>query len=199
MGLSLNLTNAVFTQVVTNANKFPRFATLTNMTESGNATSGYTYTEQSPGSFADGANLSLPAGVDGWMQYTLSAWTAGQNSLIGGFELAAGGSWYGDLMFSLYPNSSGTGWSLIEFGTGSGAINGTALVPANGDIVRIERIGTAVYAKVSSDGGTTFQTVHTFGTANAETLDLLPALSAHSGLPNGGAMFDTITMSPSAV
>lgn len=139
------------------------FAGLNGVSKSGDQSSGLTYTFSAEG-VAYNANMYLPASTDGWFQVTI-------NSLC---EFAIGFStsnaeqnfdvWQYSLnVYSGDYNAWGSGSDLTENGT-------QPADPANGHWVRVERSGSNVLLKVSTNSGGAWTTVHTFSSASSAVL-----------------------------
>jgi uncharacterized repeat protein (TIGR02059 family) len=136
-------------------------------TESGDSSTGYTYTRAGTGfTRCGGASKSLPASANGHIEATATD--------IGGADA------YPVLMVSetsaIVPFESskvaiytfGTSYRVVENGTADITPNvNTTLVGADGDRWRLVRSGSSWSAQVSQNGGTSYTTIHTFSTTTS--------------------------------
>ena len=152
-------------QIVRN---YLRLTTLTYMTEAANV-DGYDYLPASnignyySGNMATGRQAkSLPPSTDGFTAAQLNA--VGALGPIVSLSASATPTSFVDGALSIYQD---TGVSTTTYGilvgatnVGTGSRNGTPVVPAAGDIMRIRRTGSTLYAEVSKDNGETYTVIH---------------------------------------
>lgn len=176
---------ALASRAVTNqlgaVESFVRFSALTSVTESGDATAGYTYTSSAGFSTANaaGSDKSLQSGQDGYVRSTLLS--VGNVNLVG-LKTVNTSAVYNQFAYALYRGTS-TAYQTVTNNTGAGTVNGTSLVPTAGDWLRIRRAGTNIYGEVSRDSGATWTIVHTW--TSASTAQLYPGLNINTGLASG--------------
>jgi plastocyanin len=129
-----------------------------NLTESGDGVTGYNYV--GTGTFFNTygrADKTLPGSTNGWVQCVVGTVESPKTLCFGWTQGAAPttGS-YSTCRFGVYVNP-----------TTYGRLDGTSLIavartPIVGDIVRLEVSGTNILIRVSSNGGTSFDTIHTY-------------------------------------
>lgn len=119
---------------------YPRLAGLVQLTESGGNPYSYTGTGGSYSSTIGGSSeKSLPAGVDGWVTFKVTAPTEVIAGFAGQSALSVWGSW----RFGIYAQGGASGLpsSYRKIRNGTNSINAAGLAPAAGDILRISREG----------------------------------------------------------
>lgn len=154
-----------------------RFLTLSTTTEGGNGNDGFSYTFAGFGSTANGPSRSLPAAATGWVGCTLGTITA--HSAILGVVTAPGGviGWTA-ITYGIYGNSNtGRFTPIVAGAVGVANGNGTTLF-ATGDLMRLRRVGTDIFAEVSKTSGASWILVHTF--VGASTAELYPCIATVS-------------------
>jgi uncharacterized repeat protein (TIGR02059 family) len=141
-----------------------RLTSLTGVTETADSTLGYDYAPTSSGTAGFGQNVyaasgtALPASTDGYFGFIVGGLsTAGTTGApaCAGFKTSSGNGPYSSQLISLYGNSSG----YQQLG---GATAGTSAVPTVGDILRLRRAGTTVYAELSRNSGSSWSTLFTW-------------------------------------
>ena len=161
-----NACAAIVAHAVTNNVVAPNYVRLTTL-QAGMVEvvhgSGWDYYNSHAGS-ADNYGTSakkLAAGQDGWFAMTLPrADLLSLGDIYFAAEVNANPAWSdwtsgNSVAIGIYASQ------YIVFYQGSQFQSGAAQVPASGDIVRIRRAGTTVYAEVSHDSGVTWQTIGT--------------------------------------
>lgn len=147
------------------AGAYPRFTSLTGLTETG--TGPYTYIGTDAGTAANQqacANKTLgAAGVDGSLSFKLEQ-VAGNNFTFG---LQSTGPTYQPLA-NMVCTFTVTGGVYTIATTNSGTNAGANMAPAEGDIVRLSRVGTAIRAEVARAATpTTFVLIGSWPSINA--------------------------------
>lgn len=163
--------------------QFVRYTTLTNHTESGNGTTGWIYT--GTGSFNLGGcadpSLSIPSGQDGIVSVALPnkpGTTAVQFSLGTSAATMVGNTVQQcAINFESYTNAN----YRTQSPSGGTATSGTAM--AAGDVIRMRRVGSNVYAEVSKDSEATWTLLATF--TGITTAALYPLISAQNTVQMG--------------
>lgn len=134
---------------------FKRVTSRIGLTESG--TGPYTYSGIDSGTFGNQqavCDASLQTGVDGYLAVRMEQLTS--NNIIFGLQTSA--TYTGFANISIYVWQSSGKWA----GAGGGTA-GATVAPATGDIVRLRRAGSSVYAEVARAATPTdFTIVHTW-------------------------------------
>lgn len=177
-------------QIVTNslpgASTVMRLTVLTGITETGDA-NGWTYNGSSTGDAYGGAasgasDKYLPSGQDGWIQYTLPADYVNTN---GGpflaFKATRTTGSYTTAACGVYIDAASDAFRFAVGAAGGQTPNGAIVTPAANMLVRMERTGGQAFAKVSSNGGSSWTTLHTF---TAPAGDMYAALLFATGNAN---------------
>jgi len=168
---------------------FLDFATNSaSVTETANG-SGFNYAFSSLAGgqfFSHTSNLKLPASTDGYVQAVLS--NVIEAFPIIGFSTTNNTTVFASSAFCLY-RAQLNAYAVVQNGAVIAAIN-TPRNYVNNDILRVRRAGATFFAEVSSDGGTTFTTVHTFAaTSSAELFPVLLFQPQQSNVLTGSATF----------
>ncbi|MEI6317422.1 MAG: SwmB domain-containing protein [Pseudomonadota bacterium] len=158
---SANIAASLTSQAVTlNFEGFLRFGTLTTYVESGNGTTGYTYTTGSTGTGL--ATVSLPPSTDGWVSMDMEA--AGNREQILGFKLANSANAYNgaDPYITLCYVSGGD--QLTRGTDGGGITTFLAFGAAAGKRVRLRRVGSTgdILLETTIDSGSNWTTQYTW-------------------------------------
>lgn len=122
--------------------QFVRFSSLTNMTESGNATDGYSYTTTTTSNqIAKSPNLSMAA--DGYLEATVQTTGSSAAWLIGLDTNAAAVTVYTGIDYAIYPRSTGFYQAFVS---GANAVHtgSTTVAITAGDRMRLTRSGTTI-------------------------------------------------------
>lgn len=137
-----------------------RASGLAYLTESGNDTTGWSYTTQSGAQYSNTQSIvdkALPAGGDGYVEFTIGHVPANTSGIGIGYRVNStvpGG--YAQTVHGLLVTDH---YYYVGGGTFTDAtVFRTAL---QNDKVRLVFAGTTVTIQVSSDGGTTFSVLHT--------------------------------------
>lgn len=143
--------------------------------ETGDATAGWNYTGTGTG-FVNGgvSSTALAAGTDGSVSATINT-PAGIGMV--GFRTVLPASVpandYSNYAAGIYADVGGTNLYKVVVG-GTVVVATTARAPVAGDKQRVHRVGTSFLYEVSSDGGTTWNTIHT--STSASQLALYPSI-----------------------
>ena len=158
---------------------FVRFGTATGMTEGGDAVSGWSYTgsaSQWTTQFCFDADLSLAASEDGEVSCKTNGSAAADSSILG-FDTVNTTGYYTGYEYGIYGKGSTGFYVLVTAGTPNG-VPGTDASRArvDGDLMRLRRSGTSIFAEVSSDDGANWDEIHEW--TSASTAQLYPRINA---------------------
>jgi hypothetical protein len=166
---------------MTNGLSVIRGVSLTNLTEGGNA-SGWTYTNTTTNGFGAycGTSVNLQNGVDGQIAIKVGSLSSASNAYMVGVKTTSTPSSYAGYLCGLYNDGAGVVYKKITGGTVAAADNTVGVIA--GDLLRLRRSGTTMYAEVSRDNGYTWILVNTWtGVTTAALYGMLC-------LNNSGAM-----------
>jgi len=151
-----------------------RLASLTAIIETGDGTAGWNYGSTTGATFAAShagvSDKKLPAGVDGYIQWTLSStYSAGRSWMLGVTDsqtdpvYSAGATGY---KFGVLNNSAGY-YKLIVNGATVTVAPTVQITPQTGDIMRLRRASGVWVAEIATAAApTTFTVIYTFATAD---------------------------------
>lgn len=122
--------------------QFVRFASLTNMAESGDASVGYSYTTTSAASQA-AKTPSLSMAADGYLEATVQTAGASAAWLIGLDANAAAVTSYSAVDYAIYPRSTGFYQAFVAGANATHTGSATVAVTV-GDKMRLTRSGTTI-------------------------------------------------------
>jgi len=148
-----------------------RLGSLANMTETGDAAAGWTYSATANAGYGPSAGrgvgtVSLGAGAVGWLEMIVPSFA--KNGPLIGLQPAATFENYTSITCGAYIdggfnlNSPNSGSLSILVNGAASTINGTPLALAAGDRIRLRRAETGVHAEASKDGAI-WTRVHSFG------------------------------------
>lgn len=167
-------------------------SSLVGVTESGDATNGWSYTPSVTGSAYGGTSGGvtvgkIPSGADGFFEYTVAGSTFTGGPLLALKTTQALGA-YGTTVAGVYYNSSL--YRRTSAGSGNQAMT-TAPTPATNDKLRIGREGSNIFMDVSQNGGTSWTRM--YSQSGAPTGDLYGVLlfdlaRTASNLRSGGVV-----------
>jgi hypothetical protein len=183
--VSNGFTGTVSNTVATSAVYF-RFLSVTSGVESGDAINGYGYIGANAGlnynsEYCGNPSLTLAASAAGWWGARLNTLDAGSGiACILGWTTTSTPAAFGAYPTGIYAN--GTAYTTVTGGAGGGTPNGTIIAAAVGDIVRLRRSGTSMFAEVSKDSEVTWTLVHTW--TGVSTGQLWPAMSLNNNTPS---------------
>jgi hypothetical protein len=116
-----------------------RFSSLTDMTETGNGTTGWIYTATASNGVAGGADYSIADSESGGIG---TAFTLGGAVPVTGLYSAASGAWDANIYIIAY-SSAGNNWSVNDSGFGN--LVTTVRAYETGDLVRVQVDGSNGY------------------------------------------------------
>jgi len=167
-GNDINLVNATaLTSFPVDTDLSPVFVRMTSLVgslvESGNASIGYTYT--SSGSLANTysgvPSKYLPANTNGLIMADTGS--AGNKLNVLGLDDSSVAQPHTTMQYAIYSGDGSSFYKQVTNGAGSGSCNIISTHPfAVGDIVRLRRVGTIIYAEVSKNSGSTFTAIHSW-------------------------------------
>lgn len=151
-----------------------RLATLGSFAESGDATAGYTYTATN-GNLGTtlATNASHGIDADGYVQVKVAVTVAATGVFF--LDDANDTANYAGSILGIQTNGAGSAYLIVRNGGANNAANGTAVLAAVNDMIRIERAGTIGYVRVSKDNGSTWTLLHTL--TGVPTTKLYPKLN----------------------
>ena len=122
--------------------QFVRFSSLTNMSESGDLSAGYSYTTTSTaGQIAKTPSLTMEA--DGYVEATVQTAGASAAWVIGLDTNAAGVTLFTGVDYGIYPRNTGYYQALVAGANATHSGSATVTVTA-GDKMRLTRTGTTI-------------------------------------------------------
>lgn len=156
-----------------------------DLTESASAPWVYTSSGAAFSSTIGGiASVALQAGTDGELRFKYTGYNSASSStsetMIGvlpGSALVG----YASLPYAFYTKASENRYQAFT----SGSTQGTPTVtPTNGDILRMRRAGSTLYAEVSQDGGSTWTQVYGWASVSTGVLHFQIAQATGTGTIN---------------
>lgn len=143
----------------------PTYLRLNNLSaglaESGTGPYTYTGSGETYGGTAIGGTLSktFASGVDGEFRFQFTGYgTPSGGEAMVGVKSSATLVAFASLPYSMYTQASGA--KYMGFASGSAGGDANVVVPANGDIVSVTRVGTTLTFRVSKDSGSTWTNIH---------------------------------------
>jgi hypothetical protein len=124
---------------------------------------------------------------DGYVQATLQAFGSGSYINLQLAETATPGN-ASTSKLAIFQNVLGATWRVYDDGANPVA-NGSAIPTAAGDVVRLQRVGTALTAWISKNGGSTWTLLHTATATSSATLWPRAGVAA----PGEGSKWQTMT------
>lgn len=145
---------------------YARLTGLSNMTETGNGTVGYTYQSTTDAGYGSTAGVgiattSLPALTVGWFEIEVPSF--GTQGPLFGLQTSSAFTNYTSITDGAYIDSGQTSDSptILVNGAPIATANGNKFLPAAGDKLRIRRAEGGTYAEISRDGALWTQ-LHSF-------------------------------------
>lgn len=156
-------------------------------TETGDATAGWNYafaaTPYNKGAYS---TLSLAAGVDGFVEYTIAGTAAGTVQPIVSFNTAAGTAGNPNAINGVQIQTS----DLKYVSTQNNAAWISTTTAANGDRVRFGRTGLTYWTRYSRDGGATWTDLRSWTAASAVRVYVQINGNAYTGQVNNVRAFN---------
>lgn len=152
-----------------------RMTSLVGVTESGDSTNGWNYTSAGStasynGSYTGVSDKKLPSGSDGEFRYTVGSHASGRSGPFIGLKASQAAGGFTTTILGLYIESTDQTYRFSTGSTGAQTANGTSVTAATGDIARLRRVGSNVYAEVSKNSGSSWTTMNTW--TGVSTADL---------------------------
>lgn len=134
---------------------------LVQLSESGSAESGWSYTSTTATGFGAycGISKNLQNGVGGLVGLKIGDVANPNRAYIVGLKTTSTPSGFSGYAYGVYNHSGGV-YRIITAGAAGAAANTVSV--AIGDITRLRRSGTTLYAEVSKDDGYTWLLIHTW-------------------------------------
>jgi hypothetical protein len=176
---------------------FPRFSSLSNVAESGNAVSGWIYTRTGAGdyttTYAGGSDTSLPASTNGSFIFVYASGIP--NAGVDTNNTAnSSNNW----LLGCYANALGAPYFFVVGGTFDVAADATVNA-AIGDWIRYTRTGSTLVVDVSQNSGASWTTIRT--STGFSTAQLYPKLNFNGAASIGPVMAtqDVLRVRPRAM
>lgn len=170
-GVSIKLSSATFSNsnIIGSLKNRLRF-TIPSGTETANG-NGWNYTNCN---YANTSNYKLASGVDGYFDVKMVGTAASGSILLVSSDNVATSYSHANCKVGVFPENASGHYKVVEAGTGGTAnVVGTRAF-VSGDMMRLNRVGSAWSAQISSDNGVTWTTIHNYITTYSG--DAYPAL-----------------------